>query len=107
MAFVFQFPAIIDDWHDGDTCHVHRTALPGMIIHGESVRIEGMNAPELKALGGAASLEFAKQIAPPGTKVTLVISREDKFGRLLARIILPDGQDFTTLMIVNGQAVAA
>lgn len=104
MAFIYQFPATIDEWHDGDTCYVHRGTQPGVVIHGEHVRVEGINAPELKAAGGADARDYAGTLAPPGTPVTLVASREDKYGRLLARIILPDGSDFSGLMVVAGHA---
>jgi endonuclease YncB( thermonuclease family) len=105
-AFVFQFPATVDEWHDGDTCYVHRQSLPGQTIHGEHVRVEGINAPELSQAGGAASRDYAMELAPAGTVVTLICSRPDKYGRLLARVVLPDGSDFSGLMIAAGQAVA-
>lgn len=104
-SFVFQFPATIDDWHDGDTCYVHRGARPGVVIHGEHVRVEGINAPELSAAGGADARKYAASLAPSGTQVVLVCSREEKYGRLLARIILPGGRDFSAEMLAAGQAV--
>lgn len=106
VAFIWQFPAVINDWHDGDTCSVHRQALADVVIHGEHIRVEGINAPELHAAGGAESLAYAKEIAPAGTHVTLVHSRRDKYGRVLARVVLPDGSDFSTMMIAAGQAIA-
>jgi endonuclease YncB( thermonuclease family) len=102
--FIYQFPALIDEWHDGDTCYVHRGASPGVIIHGEHVRVEGINAPELRAAGGIASRDYAISIAPPGTVVTLMCAREDKYGRLLGRVILPNGDDFSAKMIEAGRA---
>ncbi len=104
--FVYQFPAEIDSWHDGDTCRVHRGASPAIMIHGEQVRIEGINAPELRNAGGPESRDYAATLAPPGTLVTLICTREDKYGRLLARIVLPDGNDFSSLMIAANHAVA-
>lgn len=106
MTFIWQFPATIDAWYDGDTCYVHRIARPGVTIHGEHVRVEGINAPELHDAGGTASRDYARLLAPPGTKVTLVLSKQEKYGRLLAKIMLPNGEDFSISMIIAGQAVA-
>jgi len=103
-GFVYQFQAVVDEWHDGDTVYVHRGSRPGQLIHGEHVRVEGINAPELHDAGGTASRDYAAGLAPPGTFVTLVASKEDKYGRLLARVVLPDGSDLSSLMIAAGQA---
>jgi endonuclease YncB( thermonuclease family) len=104
-AFVFQFPAEIDSWYDGDTCKVHRESQPGETIHGESLRVEGINAPELRDAGGAAARDYAASLAPPGSSVTLIATKKDKYGRFLARIILPTGDSLGDLMIAAGQAV--
>jgi endonuclease YncB( thermonuclease family) len=104
-SFVWRFPAIIADWYDGDTCHVHRGAWPGIAIHGEHVRVEGLNAPEIRDAGGPASRDHAAALAPVGTLVTLTCTKQDKYGRLLARIVLPDGSDFSERMIADGFAV--
>ncbi len=104
--FVFSFPATIDRWIDGDSCVVHRGATPGVEIHGEHVRVQGINAPEMRDAGGAAARDFAVSLAPPGSAVTLICTKPDKYGRLLARIVLPDGLDLSELMINAGHAVA-
>jgi endonuclease YncB( thermonuclease family) len=104
--FAYQFPAIIESWHDGDTCKVYRGVWPGVVFFGEQVRVQGINAPELSAEGGAEARDFARKIAPAGTAITLICTKEDKYGRLLARVILPDGSDFSSVMIANGQAKA-
>jgi endonuclease YncB( thermonuclease family) len=103
--FIFRFPAVIDVWHDGDTCYVHRGAWPALSIHGEHVRVQGINAPELSTAGGPASRDYANSLAPPGTLVTLVATTVDKYGRFLARVILPSGADIGDLMIAAGQAI--
>ena len=104
--FKYLFPALIDEWHDGDTCYVHRGARPGVIIHGEHVRVQGINAPELNTAAGKAAAAYASSICPPGTLVMLECEDEDKYGRLLAYVIMPNGQDFGKMMIAAGQAVA-
>lgn len=106
MTFVWQYPALIDSWHDGDTPICHINLSPTIEWHGVHVRVDGINAPELKASGGQASLDHANQICPPGTSVILLSSRPEKYGRFLAKITLPDGSDFSTRMIADGFAVA-
>ncbi len=103
--FSYRFPATIDQWHDGDTPIVHRGAQPGVTIHGEHVRVQGINAPELSTAEGKAAQAYATQLCPPGTAVTLVADKVDKYGRFLAYVILPDGSDFGQKMIAAGQAV--
>lgn len=106
MNFVWTYPAEINEWHDGDTpiCHIHLS--PTIEWHGVHVRVEGINAPELHDAGGLAARDYANEICPPNSQVTLLASRPEKYGRFLARIQLPDGRDFSTLMIESGHAAA-
>ncbi len=106
MTFTWTYPAVIDEVHDGDTVVLHVRLTPSVEWHGVHARVEGINAPELRAEGGAASRDFAKTLLPPGAKVTLFVSRPEKYGRLLAKIVLSDGSDFSTAMITAGHAVA-
>jgi endonuclease YncB( thermonuclease family) len=104
-AFVFQYPAVIVSWTDGDSCKVDRQTKPGETIKAEDVRVHGINAPEVKEAGGAAARDYAAGLAPTGTAVLLVASKEDKFGRFLARVILPNGDSLGDLMVAAGHAV--
>ncbi len=102
---VFTIPAVVDRVIDGDSLIVHLHVLPGKEWHGEHVRVEGINAPELSQEGGAAARDFARQLLPALSPVTLVTSRPEKYGRLLASVRLTDGTDFSTLMLAAGHAV--
>ncbi len=104
-GWVYQYPAVIDRWYDGDTCYVHRGTRPGEVVHGEHVRVQGINAPELHEAGGTEALAAAVALAPPGTLVTLICARPDKYGRLLAQIVLPTGESFGDRMVAEGHAV--
>jgi micrococcal nuclease len=103
--WTFRFPAVVTSWHDGDTVTVVRGAWPGVTLEGERVRVEGMNAPELAAAGGAAARDYAASLAPPGSMVVLTATHQEKYGRLLARVTLPDGRDLSQVMIDTGHAV--
>jgi endonuclease YncB( thermonuclease family) len=104
-GFPFVFPAVIDEWHDGDTPYVHRATQPGEMAHGEHIRVQGIDAPELSGAGGRAARDFAAALLPPDTLVMLTATKKDKYGRFLAKITMPDGQDFGEVMIHTGHAV--
>lgn len=101
MNFVWQFPAQVDRWVDGDTVVVHRQISAEEERHGENVRVEGINAPEMNTAAGKSALVFAAQLCPSGTDITLVHHKKEKYGRFLARVILPDGRDFSTVMLTT------
>jgi endonuclease YncB( thermonuclease family) len=103
-AFIFQYPAVVVSWIDGDSCKVDRQTKPGETIKAEDVRVHGINAPEVRDAGGAAARDYAATLAPPGTAVMLVATKEDKFGRFLARVVLPNGDSLGDLMIAAGHA---
>lgn len=73
-----------------------------------SCRVFGINAPELSTDAGKASLAFAETILHVGDICQVTSHGWDKYGgRFDGTITLPNGQDFATLMIGNGQAVAS
>lgn len=107
------YPAIVADWHDGDTCHVQLDlgfgVLFGRGLDGKPVvncRIYGINAPELATPEGKAALAFATALCPPASRVSILSHGWDKYsGRFDGAITLPDGSDFATKMLAAGQAV--
>jgi micrococcal nuclease len=106
-GFVWTYPASVDSVYDGDTivCHVLIHPGEGGELHDTHVRIEGINAPELNTAAGTQAKDYAAGLLPPGTQVTLVAHKRDKYGRMLGRLILPNGDDFSSLMLSAGQAV--
>lgn len=108
------YPAIVTDWHDGDTCHVNLDLGFAVFLYGHdldgkpvmSCRIFGINAPELSTDAGKVALAYAQQLCPAGSKVTVVSHGWDKYGgRFDGTITLADGRDFATEMLAAGQAV--
>lgn len=108
------YPAVVADWHDGDTCHANLDLGFAVYLYGHdldakpvlSCRIYGINAPELSTDAGKAALAYALQLCPPGTRVTIVSHGFDKYGgRFDGTITLPDGTDFAALMLASGHAV--
>lgn len=100
-GFVWQKPAVIDDWYDGDSAFCHVRVGPEDEQHRVEVRIEGINAVELRTTFGPEALAAARGFAPAGTQVMLVEHKREKFGRMLAKMILPDGSDFGTHMLLS------
>jgi|GEM_PF-4134686 len=101
---------------DGDSL---RALIPdaagGAAIDGP-VRLYGINAPELHAKPGMPnanflvepfaqeSSDYLSQIAPPGSEISLRLHGRDRFERVLAVLILPDGRDANKLLIEAGMA---
>ena len=98
-AFVWTFPATVVRVVDGDSvvCDVQFSA-----VHEDKevdIRVEGINALELSEKFGGEARDYARGLLPEGTAVILIHRKREKFGRFLAKIGLPSGDDFGTLML--------
>jgi endonuclease YncB( thermonuclease family) len=104
----WQVPATVVKVHDGDTLTVVAD-LGWRISLKTSVRLFGVNAPELDTPAGQASLNFVYALVQPGDEVTLVshklLGATEKYGRVLASVTLSDGRDLSTLLLQNDYAV--
>lgn len=59
---------------------------------------------------GLMSLDYVSQVAPPGTRITILTEKENQLDfwlRQLAYIILPSGECLNELLITNGWAKAS
>lgn len=71
-----------------------------------SFRLFGINAPEKYKTGGTEATQFASQLAPVGTIVEIISSKDpDSFGRYIAEMYLTSGDTFSETMIAAGHAV--
>ena len=101
-------------WLDGDTVDLMVDLGFGISMK-ERVRIYGINAHEIHSADseeksrGMVAKGVAMKLAPENSKVLVHTHKasqvEEKFGRWLADITLPDGADFAKAMIAAGQAV--
>lgn len=93
---------------DGDTIHATVGGTD------EKVRIIGLDSPEtdkldtpVECFAGEATVA-AERLLPVGTAIRLesdpTQDARDRFGRLLAHVILPDGRLFAEVMIEGGYA---
>ena len=94
VGFTWTFPAEIQRWVDGDSVYVmiQRTAREKLID--VELRLDGINAVEIKSAFGQEAKAFMETLAPVGSTVMLVErNHKEKYGRELARVILPDCRD--------------
>ena len=101
---------------DGDTLHALITSEHQSETDVESVRLFGINAPELHPRPGQRwenfkvepfaqeANDFLFSLCPPGTDTRIELHDRDKYGRVLGVIILKDGRDVNRLLIEAGLA---
>lgn len=94
---------------DGDTMHVG-VDLGMDIATQTTLRIYGVNAPEMSTDAGKAAKQWAIEwfrTHCPGGKFTIQTRKDakEKYGRYLATIIAPDGANFNADIIASGNAV--
>lgn len=103
---------VVHDTHDGDTTRVVLD-LDFHVGLTEPMRLYGINCPELSTPAGKAAADFVQQLMPVGTTVTVQshknpddsIPAQEKYGRWLADIWLPDGRHLNQLLLDAGHAV--
>lgn len=69
-----------------------------------SIRVHGIDAPEMGTAAGKRSKQFAEAIIPLGRVLLMRLQGREKFGRVLGDIQLPDGDWLAETMTKNGYA---
>jgi micrococcal nuclease len=82
---------------DGDTITVLRDREP------VRVRLNGIDAPEAGQPFGNRAKQFASSLAF-GNVVTVRVKDRDRFGRVVADVILPDGRNLNQELVRTGFA---
>jgi endonuclease YncB( thermonuclease family) len=100
------YAATVVSVHDGDT--LTRDVDLGFWAHFRMpCRIAGINAPELKAPGGVEARDTLAALCPPGSPLTVVSVKPDKYGGRFDGVpCLPDGRVVGDVLIEAGVAVA-
>lgn len=80
---------------DGDTLRISPTDA--------RLRLWGVDAPE-KGERGAEAARNALERMTKGKRITFIEIDRDRYGRTVARVFLPDGQEVNRLMIESGTA---
>ena len=93
---------------DGDSIIVDIDLGFGLWIHGESIRLFGVDCPECRSrdktekAAGLAAKDFVKRLLHDGGTYTLTTKEKGKFGRYLGTIKIADDTNLT----VNGALVS-
>ena len=95
LTFAPPFEAKVISVHDGDTITVRTDETI-------KIRIDGIDAPELKQPYGQASKQAMSGLVY-GKTVTIKPGKKDRYGRLLARVET-DGKDVSVEMVDQGMA---
>lgn len=82
---------------DGDTIEIVRSNKVYRL------RLDGVDCPEKSQAYGAAAKKFTSDRCF-GKQVTAKIREQDKYGRYLAKVILPGGKELNALLLRNGYA---
>lgn len=85
------------DCHDGDTVKIRTEA--GLV----RVRLQNIDAPELKQAGGRESRDHLRHLAPLGQLVVVQTDGEDKYHRTLGTV-WRGSQNLNLTMVRDGQA---
>lgn len=105
----YTYEAEVIAWIDGDTVALYVTkdfdfgfhiTLSG---HFEGhFRLLGVDTPEKGHLNYRAAGDFARKLAPVGSKVTIETRKYDKYGRYLAKVITSEGLNVSNELIKMG-----
>ena len=95
LCFAPPFQAVVISVHDGDTITVRTDETI-------KIRINGIDAPELKQPFGQASKQAMSGLVY-GKTVTIKPGKKDRYGRLLARVEV-SGKDTSLTMVDLGMA---
>ena len=97
-CFAQRFPVIVVGISDGDTFTViNRDKLQ------LRVRVYGIDAPERgQAFGNRAKQALSSYIA--GEEIEIDVQSQEKWGRFVARVYTPEGEDVALLMLRSGMA---
>lgn len=106
----YTYTATVINIHDGDTLRCDIDLGFNVILKNRTVRLWGINAPELATPAGKAARDYLAETLPAGSTFTLC-SHEDqteKYGRILGSIYLTnplfDGPTVNDDLVTKGYA---
>ena len=105
---MFDYRAKIVSVYDGDTCRADIDCGFGVVLKNQSLRVYGIDSPEIGTVAGNNAREFARTLMPASLAVQIQTFKDakEKYGRYLAKITLPDGTDLAAAMIAAGHGTA-
>jgi micrococcal nuclease len=110
---LYTYLAVVRDVHDGDTLTVDVDLGWGIWAHGQKLRLNGINAPELTTAAGKESAAWLARQLWKGETVTILTEKDktEKYGRMLTTVWDNDhgdvyGDSMNSRLISAGYAVA-
>jgi endonuclease YncB( thermonuclease family) len=82
---------------DGDTITVLRSGRP------ERVRLQGIDCPEKRQAYGNRAKQYCSSLAFR-QNVHVIVSTNDKYGRSVAEVVLPDNRSLNKELVASGMA---
>lgn len=105
---LFTYRAIIREVYDGDTVTADIDLGFHVWLHGEKLRLYGIDAPEMRGKDrprGIVSRDWLRQrILGREVLIHTIRDKRGKYGRYLVRIYL-DGKDINEELVANGLAI--
>ena len=107
---MYTYEATVRRWVDGDTVDVDIDLGFGIIFHNQRLRLYGIDAYESRTRDldekekGLAATAFVNEMAPVGSKITIVTYKTGKYGRILAEVFLDDYTNLNMLLTEKGHA---
>lgn len=85
---MYEYNAIVTKVHDGDTITVDVDLGWNVWRKGESLRLFGLNAPELNTTEGKVAQVYLSKLLPLGCPVMVKTEKDktEKYGRMLATV---------------------
>ena len=107
---MYEYEATVRRWVDGDTVDVDIDLGFGLIYANQRLRLYGIDAPEQRTRDldekekGLAATAYVNEVAPVGSKITIITYKEGKYGRILAEVFLEDRTNLNSLLTEVGHA---
>lgn len=100
---VWRWPTSVTRIIDGDTLCGY--ADLGARVHlSVTVRVLGIDCPEMNTTAGKAVRMVVDGLCPPGARVVVISRKLDSFGRVLGDVLLADGRDLAGVLLAGGHA---
>lgn len=104
----FVYRATVLTIRDGDSITADLDLGFDVTLANQGVRLDGMDAPELKTAEGVAARTFLATLIAPGQRLTIrtkLADSREKFGRILAELWREgDAESLNAKMILAGHA---
>ncbi len=100
VKVLYTYQAVVEKVIDGDTLKV-RFNLGGRVRRRETLRLRGLDCPEIDTKEGQAAKTFVQSYIKEAQTIVVRSSRSDKWDRYLADVFLPQGEAGSEIYLNN------